>query len=331
GGRRARGGGARLRRARGRLLRPAGSAPARRPPRRDRARGRRGRGRRSPLGCEPDLRLGGRGRAPRLARLADRGGAVPARLLRLPRARARPRPGLRVAARPALRPEPPSRPRRADDRCDRRGGGDRGLVRARAGDRGRARRGPPLLPRAAARGAPHGPAVGACVLLAGYAYQLFGRREQRLDAVAVVGSVVPLGLGLSAVTTLVEGHAAGIDLLGLALLGLAVVYGVLGAGAFRLHRDLSTLLWALALVVAAGAEAVLVSGGWLTLAWAGSAAALTWIAVRLEEERLQVAALAYLVVAFGWTIFEEAPPTALGNATAHPAKGIGSVALVAGA
>ena len=174
-------------------------------------------------------------------------------------------------------------------------------------------------------------AVGACVLLAGYAYQLFGRREQRLDAVAVVGSVVPLGLGLSAVTTLVEGHAAGIDLLGLALLGLAAAYGVLGAGAFRLHRDLSTLLWALALVVAAGAEAVLVSGGWLTLAWAGSAAALTWLAVRVEEERLQVAALAYLVVAFGWTIFEEAPPTALVNATAHPAKGIGSVALVAGA
>ena len=174
-------------------------------------------------------------------------------------------------------------------------------------------------------------AVGVCVLLAGYAYQLVGAREKRLDAIAVVGSVVPLGLGLSAVTTLVEGHAGGIDLLGLALLGLAAAYGALAAGAFRLHRDLSTLLWALALVVAAGAETVLVSGGWLTLAWAGSAAGLTWLAVLVSEERFQVAALGYLVLAFGWTIFEEAPPTALVNATAHPAKGIGSVALVAAA
>ena len=173
-------------------------------------------------------------------------------------------------------------------------------------------------------------AVGACILLAAYAYQLLGR-ERRLDPVAVVGSLVPLGLGLSAVTTLVEGHVGGIDLLGLALLGLAAVYGALAAGAFRLHRDLSTLLWALALIVAAGAEAVLVSGGWLALAWGGSAAALTWLAVLLDERRFQLAALGYLALAFGWTIGEEAPPTALLNATKHPAAGIGSVVVVAAA
>src|SRR5207302_939874 len=119
---------------------------------------------------------------------------------------------------------------------------------------------------------------GACFLLAGYLFELLSEHEGRLDAVAVVGSVVPLGLGLSALTTLVEGHVAGIDLLGLALLGLAAVYGALAAGAFGLHRDLSTLLWALALVVAAGADAVLVSGAWLTLAWGASAAARAWSA-----------------------------------------------------
>jgi uncharacterized membrane protein len=174
-------------------------------------------------------------------------------------------------------------------------------------------------------------AVGACVLLAGYAYQLLGRREGPLDLVAVVGSLVPFGLALSALTTLVEGHAGGVDLLGLALLGLAVVYGALSAGAFRAHRDLGTLLWTLALAVAAGAEAILVSGGWLTLAWGGSAAALTWLAVRLEERRLQLAALGYLVLAFGWMIGEEAPPTALLRASEHPAVGIGSVAIVVAA
>src|SRR5437763_2927775 len=174
-------------------------------------------------------------------------------------------------------------------------------------------------------------AVGACVLLAAYAYQLFGRREKQLDLVTVVGAVVPLGLALSALTTLVDGHVAGIDLLGLSLLGLAAVYGALAAGAFRLHRDLSTLLWALALVVAAGSDAVLVSGGWLTLAWGGSAAALTWLAVRVDERRFQLAALGYLVIAFLWTIGEEAPPSALVNATAHPAAGVGSVAIVAAA
>jgi uncharacterized membrane protein len=172
-------------------------------------------------------------------------------------------------------------------------------------------------------------AVGACVLLAAYAYELLGDRKKHLDLVSVVGSVVPLGLGLSAVTTLVEGHFGGIDLYGLSLLGLAALYGGLAAGAFWLHRDLSTLLWSLAVVVAAGAEAVLLSGGWLTLAWGGSAAALTWLAVRADERRFQLAALGYLVLAFCWTIGEEAPPTAFLNATKHPAAGIGSVAIVA--
>jgi uncharacterized membrane protein len=174
-------------------------------------------------------------------------------------------------------------------------------------------------------------AVGACVLLAGYAYQLLGRREDRLDFVAIVGSLVPLGLALSAVATLVEGHAAGIDLLGLALLGLGAVYGALAVGAFRLHRDLSTLLWALALAVAAGAEAVLVAGDWRTLAWGGSAAALTWLAIYVDENRLQVGALGYLVLAAGWTLGEQAPPSALLRASEHPAAGIGSVAIVVGA
>jgi uncharacterized membrane protein len=174
-------------------------------------------------------------------------------------------------------------------------------------------------------------AVGACILLAGYAYQLIGRRERPLDLVAVVGSLVPLGLALSALATLVEGHAGGIDLLGLALLSLAAVYGALAAGAFLLHRDLSTLLWALALAVAAGAEVVLVGGDGRTLAWGASAAVLTWLAIRVDESRLQLAALGYLALALGWTIGEQAPPTALLRASEHPAAGIGSVAIVVAA
>src|ERR671922_1125757 len=159
--------------------------------------------------------------------------------------------------------------------------------------------------------------------------------ETWFDRGHVVVSAAWAVVGLAVVVAGLYRGTRAVTIMGLAWLGLTLlkraVYGALAAGAFRLHRDLSTLLWALALVVAAGAEAVLVSGGWLTLAWAASAAALTWLAVLLDEERLQVAALGYLVVAFGWTILEEAPPNALVNATAHPAEGIGSVVLVAAA
>src|SRR5207253_8477284 len=100
---------------------------------------------------------------------------------------------------------------------------------------------------------------------AGYVVHLRHRRAVRLGLLTLAAAIVPLGLALSALTTLVDRHYGGVDLQGLAVLGVAAVYVVLGAIAFLRDRDLSSLMWALGLVVAAGAEAELVGGVWLVL------------------------------------------------------------------
>jgi hypothetical protein len=172
-------------------------------------------------------------------------------------------------------------------------------------------------------------AVGGCVLLAGYLVRLLRGRAARLTLLTLAAAVVPLGLALSAVTTLVDGHYRGVDLQGLAVLGAAAVYVLLGAIAFRRDRDLSTLMWALGLVVAAGAEAELVGGVWLVLAWAASAAVLAVLADRLAEARLLAASAGYLVLSLLDTLARQAPPSHLVHANAHPGRGLASVAFVA--
>jgi uncharacterized membrane protein len=174
-------------------------------------------------------------------------------------------------------------------------------------------------------------AVGGCLLLAGYLVQLLGERRIGITLVTAVAAIVPLGLGLSAITTLVHGHSGGVDLQGLAVLGVAAVYVGLGALAFVRDRDLSSLMWGLGLVVAAGAEAELVGGVWLVLVWAGSAALLAVLSDRLEEARFLAASAGYLLISFVLTLAREAPPSHLVHANPHPGHGIASVAFVAAA
>ena len=174
-------------------------------------------------------------------------------------------------------------------------------------------------------------AVGACVLLAGFVVHLLHGRAVRLTLLTLAAAVVPLGLALSAVTTLVDGHSGGIDLQGLAVLGVAAVYVVLGAIAFARDRDLSSLMWALGLVVAAGAEAELVGGVWLVLVWAASAAVLAVLSDRLTEARLLAASAGYLVLSLLDTLARQAPPSHLVHANPHPGHGIAAVAFVAAA
>lgn len=169
-------------------------------------------------------------------------------------------------------------------------------------------------------------AVGACVLLAAFLFQLLRDARAPLGPVAVGGSIVGAGLGVVAVSTLLDG-----DRRGLALLGVAAAYGALAAVAFRRHRDLSTLLWTIALAVAAGADAVLVGRSWLTLAWAGSAAGLAGLALVLDERRLQLAALGYLGLAGAWTLGAQAPPADLLRAGAHPGAGLPSLVYLVAA
>jgi hypothetical protein len=89
-------------------------------------------------------------------------------------------------------------------------------------------------------------------------------------------------------------------------------------------RDLSTLLWAPALAIAACSAPALVHGTWLVVAWAAGAAAVAVLRKATGEERLQAASFVYLVVA-AVAALAEAPPAQLVSARAHPAHGIGGL------
>jgi hypothetical protein len=138
-------------------------------------------------------------------------------------------------------------------------------------------------------------------------------------------AVASLALAVAALVLLVAGTTAE----GLALLALAGFYCVVAALVFVRDRDFSTVLWVPALAVALVAFVEPLSGTWLVLAWAATAAALAVISDRAGERRLQFAALAYLLPAFAHAIWFEAPPSDFFESTAHPATGVPAVLFVA--
>jgi uncharacterized membrane protein len=117
---------------------------------------------------------------------------------------------------------------------------------------------------------------------------------------------------------------------GLVLVLAGSLYLVIAACVFR-KRDLGTLLWLLGLAAAALGEQLLLDGAWLVLAYAMSSAVLSLVSVRVEERRLQVAALVYLVFAALPALALEAPPADFLVAQEHPASGVPSLLLVVAA
>lgn len=118
---------------------------------------------------------------------------------------------------------------------------------------------------------------------------------------------------------------------GFALLVVAATYGA-AASVFlarRRRRDLSSLLWAVALAVAAVSAADLFSGNALAVAWAAEAALLAWLAMRIREPRFQLGALVYLALAAVHAVAIDAPPRRLFVVSAHPAAGAVSVVAAA--
>src|ERR671930_377645 len=152
----------------------------------------------------------------------------------------------------------------------------------------------------------------------------------RLSAITIVAALTSPLLGCLAVLVLV-GRDLGGRPEGVALLTLALVYGFAAVAVYRRQRDLSTLLWSIALVVWAGASLDLVHGTWRVLAWAAAAVALAGIARQIVDERLILAALALLGLALGHTLVLEAPPTDLFVSSRHPGEGILALVCVAGA
>src|SRR5207244_742028 len=96
-------------------------------------------------------------------------------------------------------------------------------------------------------------------------------------------------------------------------------------------RDFATILWGGGLAVAAVGEAMMVGGIPLVLIWTGSAVVLALLAGLIAEQRLAFAAGLYLVVATGYTLVEETPPSRLVHAALHPGLHLAAVALVVAA
>ena len=146
---------------------------------------------------------------------------------------------------------------------------------------------------------------------------------------------------LSATLVVVSGVLAGAtgavlfagDDRGWVMLVAALAFGVAAAAVFprAADRDLSALLGAVALALAAVGLAVLLTGPSLAIAWAAEAAVLAWLARRIDEPRYGIAALVYLVAAAVDAVVE-APPTDLYEAVADPAAGaLAPLAVAVGA
>ena len=154
------------------------------------------------------------------------------------------------------------------------------------------------------------------------------RGATRLDALSaslVVGSGV---LAASSARVLLNGEIAGLSREGVAILAVAAVFSLLAAGFFRRDRELSALLGAVGLTVAAIALALLFAGGTLAVVWAAQAALLAWLAYRIRELRYGIGALAYLGLAVGHVLAIDAPPRRLFDAVSDPAEGAAIAAAV---
>ena len=155
------------------------------------------------------------------------------------------------------------------------------------------------------------------VLAIGLARHAARREEsESLSTSFVLASALLAG---TAARALLNGEVAGFDREGVALLVVAATYVVLAAGWFVRDRDVSALLGALGLAVAAVAAAALLDGGTLAVAWAAQAALLAWLAHRIVEPRYGLASLAYLGLAGAHALGFDAPPRELFVAAAHPA------------
>src|SRR5205085_6358096 len=119
------------------------------------------------------------------------------------------------------------------------------------------------------------------------------------------------------------------DTQGYALLAVALAYGAAGTALYGRDRDTSSLLWALGLTLAAIGAASLVSGATLTIVWSAEAAILSWLARRIKEPRFQLAALAWLALAYIHALSTDAPVTRLFVENDEPWRSVSSAASLA--
>jgi len=127
---------------------------------------------------------------------------------------------------------------------------------------------------------------------------------------------------------LLGGDVLGLDSLGVLLVLTAVAYAGLAAAFFARERgrQLSILLAAVAFALGAIGTAQFLGGATLAVVWALEAVVLAWLALHVDEPRLQLAAIAYLVLAIVHALAFEAPPRLLYEPTRNPASKVWAIA-----
>jgi uncharacterized membrane protein len=173
-------------------------------------------------------------------------------------------------------------------------------------------------------------ALASGALLVGFEFGRLSRMRERLYP---AGAAILLSalLAAVAVVSLAHGEWRGISSEGAALLGLGLVYGAFSLPVFRSQRDLSTLLWALGLLLGIAGGAELLSGRWLVLAGALLCAGLSLLARQTRELRLQAASALVFALSLGYALVVEAPPRELFQAVAHPGAGVPALLFLAAA
>ena len=165
--------------------------------------------------------------------------------------------------------------------------------------------------------------VAGAALLAGALIDRLSVRDDLSLFSSAAGSVASIGLGVAGIEQLVGGQRTE----NLALLALAGGYVVVAALVFRRERDLSTFLWAPALVVAGAASWLLLDGTWLVVAWSTASAALILLARWTGEKRLELASGSFLLLAVAQTLVNEAPLSDLFESNLHPESGVPAILL----
>jgi uncharacterized membrane protein len=151
---------------------------------------------------------------------------------------------------------------------------------------------------------------------------LFGAR---LSLPAILSVIVSVGLAVAGLIEFFPDHV------GADLLAVSAFYLALAAIVFRRDRDFGTALWAPALVVGIYAVDELLGGTSLVLAWCAVAAALAFLRVAVDEERLAIGSAVYLALGLTYSLSAQAPPDEFFSANADPAAGVPSVLCVVAA
>ena len=174
-------------------------------------------------------------------------------------------------------------------------------------------------------------AVAAAALAFAVANRLLRPREDALDGVTIVASIVGAALAASAALVLVGGQGIGGNAEGAALLAVAGVYGATAVAVHSRDRDFATLLWAIALALGIGGSVDLLGGTWLVLAWAAAAVTVATLAAVVEEDRLVSGAVVLAGLAVAHALALDAPPSHLFVARQHPGTGLAALLLAAAA